>query len=181
MRILQNNTLILALDIQSKLFPVISDNEKLLIQLKKLFYGAKVLKLPFLVTEQYSKALGNTLSDLQDIIENEYLPLEKSSFSCMDDESFVKNLEESGKKNIIIGGIESHVCVLQTAIDMKSAGYNPIVIADAVSSRNPYDKKIALKRMRDEGVIFSTVESILFELQRYSGNDSFKAISKIIK
>lgn len=181
MRILKENSAVLALDIQARLFPHIFEHEQLLEKTTRLFQGMKVLDIPFVVTEQYSKALGSTLDELKEIIGEEYQPIEKSSFSCVGEPMFVKKLEDLGKKNIIIAGIESHVCVLQTVVDLIEAGYMPVVIADCVASRSPLDKKMALKRMRQEGAVISTYESILFELQGCSGTDQFKAISKIVK
>lgn len=181
MRILSDDTAFLSLDNQSRLFPTIFENDKLEINLLKLISGMKVLELPILVTEQYSRAIGATIESLVNLMGEKYQPIEKMSFSCMDEPNFVSALENLNRKNIIIGGIESHVCVLQTAIDMLSAGYQPIIIEDCVSSRNPNDKKYAIKRMALEGAVISTYESILFELQRFSGTEQFKAISKIIK
>jgi hypothetical protein len=181
MRILKEDTAVLALDIQSRLFPVIDNNEDLLEKMKRLFMGMNVLEIPYLVTEQYSKALGNTLDELQEIIGENYRPIEKMAFSCMGEPKFVEELKRLGKKNIIIAGIESHVCVLQTVVDLIAEGYNPIVVADAVSSRSKNDKKFAIKRMIKEGATITTYESILFELQQVSGTDTFKAISKIVK
>ena len=85
------------------------------------------------------------------------------------------------KENIIIAGIESHVCVLQTVLDLKRNGYHPVVVEDCVSSRNPNDKRIAIERMRQEGAIITTYESLLFELLRYSGTEQFRAISRLVK
>ena len=90
-------------------------------------------------------------------------------------------LRASGKSQIIICGIETHVCVMQTVIDLLEKGFIPVVIADCVSSRSPSDKHIALERMRQEGAIISTYESILFELARVAGTDTFKTISKLVK
>ncbi len=181
MRILKEDTAVLVLDIQSRLFPAIDNNAELLDRMKRLFMGMNVLEIPYIVTEQYSKALGNTLDELQEIIGENYKPIEKMSFSCMGEPKFVKELEKLGRKNIIISGIESHICVLQTVVDLIAAGYNPIVVADAVSSRSSKDKKFAIKRMIKEGATITTYESILFELQQVSGTDKFKAISKIVK
>lgn len=181
MRILKEETCVLSLDIQTRLLPHIYEYEAMLETAAKLFKGMKVLDIPFLVTEQYSKALGNTDENLQKEIGDEYKPIEKMSFSCMDEPSFVSALEKTGKKNVIIAGIESHVCILQTVVDMAAEGYQTIVVADAVSSRKYYDKKIALKRMAAEGAIITTYESLLFELQRVSGTPEFKEISKIVK
>jgi hypothetical protein len=181
MRILLEDTVFLSLDNQSRLFPSIFENEKLEINLLKLISGMKVLELPILVTEQYSKAIGATIESIVESLGDLYQPIEKMAFSCMDEPNFVSALKALNRKNVIICGIESHVCVLQTTIDMLDAGYKPIIIEDCVSSRNPNDKKHAIRRMARSGAIISTYESILFELQRYSGTDRFKAISKIIK
>ena len=110
-----------------------------------------------------------------------YQPIEKMSFSCCDNPEFMTALEATGRKNVIVIGIESHVCVLQTVIDLIERDYNPIVIEDCVSSRNLNDKIIAIERMSSEGAIISSCESILFELCRYSGTDEFKRMSKIVK
>jgi nicotinamidase-related amidase len=99
----------------------------------------------------------------------------------MDEPVFALHLGNSGKTNVIIGGIESHVCVLQTAVDLRENGYDPIVIADCISSRNPEEKQIALNRFLLEGIRVSTTESILFELTRSAGTTEFKAISKLVK
>ncbi|MEI6089068.1 MAG: hydrolase [bacterium] len=181
MRILIEDTAFLSLDNQSRLFPSIFENEKLEINLLKLISGMKVLDLPILVTEQYSKAIGSTIPSIINLLADKYHPIEKMAFSCMDEPNFVNALKAMNRKNVIICGIESHVCVLQTTIDMLSAGYQPIIIEDCVSSRNPNDKKHAIRRMARSGAIITTYESILFELQRFSGTDRFKAISKIIK
>ncbi len=102
-------------------------------------------------------------------------------FSCADNLTMLNKINEIGRKNILLFGIETHVCILQTAIDLKEKGYIPIVIEDCVSSRNINDKKIAIERLKSEGVIISTMESILFELCRVSGTDRFKSISKLVK
>ena len=93
----------------------------------------------------------------------------------------MSKLKDSGKKNVILCGIESHVCVLQTALDLLTNGFQPVLIEDCVSSRNLNDKNIAVERMRQEGAIISTYESILFELLEISGTETFKEISKIVK
>jgi nicotinamidase-related amidase len=93
----------------------------------------------------------------------------------------MEGIATSGKENIIIAGIESHVCVMQTAIDLINNGYHPVVVEDCVSSRSENDKKMAIERMRDEGAIITTCESILFELLRFSGTEQFKGISKLVK
>lgn len=142
--------------------------------------GLKVLEIPFLVTEQYTKGLGFTILPLK-MAFGDYSSIEKIAFSCCDEPKFVNALSVTGKKNVILCGIETHVCVLQTTLDLLQEGYQPIVIEDCVSSRKPSDKHTAIERMRQEGAIISSLESILFELTRYSGTETFKAISKLVK
>lgn len=180
MRILKNNSVALMIDIQEKLFPHMAEGEALLHNSQRLIEGIKALGLTILVTEQYRKGLGLTIPALAQQIPS-VTSVEKAAFSCCDEPEFMKQLSTCGKKNVILFGIEAHVCVLQTVLDLISAGYQPVVVADCTSSRKLSDKEIAMKRMRREGAIMTTYESILFELCRVSGTDSFKAISKIVK
>jgi nicotinamidase-related amidase len=180
MRILREQTAGLVIDIQEKLFPFISNNEILARNAEILVKGLKALEIPVIVTEQYAKGLGPTIQPLQPLLA-EYGILEKMAFSCCDDPAFVKKLESLGKKFIVITGIESHVCVLQTAIDLLENNYIPVVVEDCVSSRRLNDKLMAVNRLRRAGAVITTYESVLFELLRYSGTDEFKAISKLVK
>ncbi|HEY5534087.1 MAG TPA: isochorismatase family protein [Ignavibacteria bacterium] len=180
MRINRIDTIAVVIDVQQRLYPYIHDNHKLTDKLVRLVKGLRVLGIEIIVTEQYSKGLGNTIPEVQEAL-GEYNHLEKTSYSCCGLNDFNTILKNSGKNNVIIAGIESHVCVLQTVTDLCAKGYLPFVIEDCVSSRNPNDKKIAIERMRKEGAIISTYESILFELMDISGTDEFKAISKIVK
>jgi nicotinamidase-related amidase len=181
MRILKKDTACVVVDYQERLFPVIAENDQIAEKAAKLINGLNVLSVPMFVTEQYPKGLGETIEPVRDALGDKYIPIVKSEFSCFDNEDFLGAYENLGRKNIIIIGIESHVCVLQTAIDAADKGYNPIVIADCVSSRNLNDKKFALKRFLREGIRVSTYESILFELCRDSAAPEFKAISQIVK
>ena len=180
MRILKEKTALLVIDFQERIFPAIWEHEKLLVTVPKLINGLKVLEIPVFVTEQYVKGLGPTVSGIAEAI-NGIERIEKSSFSCCDESRFMMELASSGRDHIIITGIESHVCVLQTVIDLIQNGYHPIVVEDCISSRNPNDKVMAVARMRQEGAVITTYESILFELLRYSGGETFKAISRLVK
>lgn len=180
MRILKEETLGLIIDIQEKLFPHMDNNQELIKNVEILLQGMKILEVPLLLTEQYPRGLGPTVGQVRFHIED-FNPVEKISFSCCDEVNLMHELEASGRKNIIICGIEAHVCVLQTVIDLLEKDYVPVVISDCVSSRSPGDKLIALERMRSEGAVISTYESILFELARIAGNDAFKKISKLVK
>lgn len=180
MRILKEESAGLIVDIQERLFPHIFEYEKIEKNTQILIDGLKILEVPIIVTEQYRKGLGLTIPSISNALED-YESIEKMSFSCCDNENFEAELERVNKKNVIIAGIETHVCVLQTVADLLEAGYQPVVVEDCVSSRKEKDKNIAIKRMRQEGAIITSYESILFELARVSGTDSFKAISKLVK
>jgi nicotinamidase-related amidase len=168
------------IDVQEKLLPVMHERENLINNLKILTEGLQVLSVPIIVTQQYTKGLGETIDELSSLIP-EFLPIEKTTFSCYDEPAFVEALEEIDAPNVIIFGIESHVCVLQTAIDLKEAGYNPIIIQDCTSSRSAANKQIALERFKYEGIMISSYESILFELTRSAKSPEFKSISKLVK
>ncbi|MDA3818503.1 MAG: hydrolase [Prolixibacteraceae bacterium] len=180
MKLDKQNSVVLVVDIQERLFPVMSNKESLLESNKKLLAGAQVLDLPVLVTQQYTKGLGETLPELSELIKD-FSPIEKTVFSCYDEPDFISALEEKDRQNVVITGIESHVCVLQTAIDLKEAGYNPVVVFDCVSSRKESDKALALERFRHEGIMVTGMESLLFELTRGAKEPGFKEISKIVK
>ncbi|MCX6148449.1 MAG: hydrolase [Candidatus Kapabacteria bacterium] len=181
MRILKENTIGLVIDIQYRLFSHIYDFENLEFHILRLIRGLKALNIPIQITEQYVKGLGPTITTIQEELDEDYKPIEKMEFSCLDNESYSLALKSTGKKNVIIMGIESHVCVMQTVIDLIANGYQPIVIEDCVSSRKLSDKNTAINRMRAEGAIISSYEAILFELCRVSGTEEFKLISKIVK
>lgn len=180
MRILQKETAAIVVDIQEKLFPHIHDGEKILQNCLKLIEGLQILSIPVIVTQQYTKGLGPTV---QSVIQKfpEFRYIEKLSFSCFDEPAFTEQIKTSGKKYIILCGIESHVCVLQTCIDMLAAGLIPVIAEDCVSSRKLNDKLVAIERMRQEGARITTMESILFELVRRADAETFKSISKIVK
>jgi nicotinamidase-related amidase len=180
MRIEKEHTIGLIIDIQERLFPAMAEKEEFLRNCGILINGLQELAIPLLATQQYTKGLGETLPEVTSIISS-FDPIEKTSFSCYDEPVFVGKLESLTVKNVLICGIESHVCVLQTAVDLKNAGYNPVVLYDCVSSRDLRNKQLALERFRYEGIMVAGVESILFELTRGAKAPKFKAISKLVK
>lgn len=181
MRIKKDDVVALMIDIQYRLFTHIYEFEQLELNCARLINGLQTLEIPIHVTEQYVKGLGPTIQSLQEVLDEDYQPVEKLSFSCVDSNEYFAKLKESEKKTVILFGIETHVCVLQTAIDLKANGYNVFVVADCVSSRKESDKEYALERMKQEGVFICSYESILLEICRFAGSDTFKKVSSIIK
>lgn len=171
---------LLVIDMQEKLLNTIKDRYDLLQRTELLIEAAKVLSVPVLLTEQYPKGLGGTHKQLEPYLEH-VQTFEKCSFSAAGEESFLSTLKSMDLRHIAIAGIETHVCVCQTALDLKVRGYEVSVCADAVSSRNTRDRDVAIERMKNAGVIITTVEALIFELLEKSGGAEFKAILKLIK
>jgi len=180
MRITRENTIGLIVDIQERLVPAMAESETLVKNCKILVEGLQTLHIRLMATQQYTKGLGETISEISAIVPN-FSPIEKRDFSCCDETSVREQLKLNGAHNVIICGIESHVCVLQTAIDLKEIGYNPVVVMDCVSSRSLDNVDLAAERFRYEGIMMTSYESILFELTRSSAAEEFRAISKLVK
>lgn len=180
MRIKKENTIGLIVDIQERLVPAMWEKEALLKNSQILIQGLNELRLPLVVTQQYTKGLGETIPELKSVFP-EFSFIEKRDFSCCDEPAVYEKLKELNTQNVIICGIESHVCVLQTAVDLKESGFNPIVVMDCVSSRTKENIEMARERFRHEGIMMTSYESILFELTRSSAAPEFKAISKLVK
>ncbi len=145
-----------------------------------LLEGFRILQIPLVITEQYPKGLGPTLEPLSLLLEKEPV-IEKISFSCCGEPGVRDKLNSLKRPTIIICGIEAHVCVLQTVVDLVEQGYRAVVVEDCISSRKPEDKRVAVERMRSEGAVITTCESVLFELTGVAGTDEFKAISRLVK
>lgn len=180
MRINKENSIGLIIDMQEKLVPHIHNNKFIVENCLKIIHGLKILDVPLLVTQQYTKGLGDTIPEINKAIGN-FTYIEKNTFSCYREPAFIQVLNRIGRRNVIIVGIETHVCLLQTSLDLIYNNFNPVIIIDATGSRKETDKEVALWRIRDIGSIVSTTESILFELCKKAGTDEFKAISKLIK
>jgi len=180
MRINRQMSAGLLVDVQEKLFPHMDQHDELLRRTRILLEGLQLLQVPLLVTEQYPKGLGSTLEPLSMLLDKQDV-IEKLSFSCCGEAAFSDTLRSLDRSTIILCGIEAHVCVLQTAVDLLEGGFAVVVVEDCISSRNPEDKRVAVERMRSEGAVISTCESLLFELTEVAGTDEFKAISRLIK
>jgi nicotinamidase-related amidase len=180
MRIKKENTIGVVIDIQSRLYPFIQDHELLTGKNKILIEGLRILKIPIVVTQQYTQGLGETIPEIAAVL-GDYKHIEKKAFSCCDEPRFNEDLALSSKMYVVVTGIEAHVCVMQTVTDLIGQGYIPVVVEDCIGSRNPNDKNMAVERMRQSGAIITTYESILFELLKYSGTDQFREISRLVK
>lgn len=180
MRIKRDQCAGLLIDIQERLFPHMDRKDDLLRKNLMLIEGLKILGVPLFFTEQYPRGLGPTHESIREVL-GTIPPIEKTAFSCCDEPEYIKTLEKHKRNALIICGIEAHVCVMQTAVDLLESGYSAVVVEDCISSRNPEDKRVAIHRMRSEGAVITTCESILFELARISGTEEFKAISRLVK
>lgn len=177
MRLHRTTAALLVIDVQQKLMPVIHDADVVAANIERLVRGAHVLGVPVLVTEQYVKGLGPTIEPLRRVLEETsgYAPFEKSAFSAS---GCIPKLD---RRQILIAGVETHVCVHQSAIDLLAAGHEVTIVEDAVSSRTPRNRDIALRRLAQEGARPSSTEMALFELCAVSGTDEFRAISRLVK
>ncbi len=182
-----HQSLLLLVDLQTKLFNAMPDKEALTKNLITLTKGAALLNIPILVTEQYPTGLGSTIPELAEVIKAHPLQngqvnaIDKLSFSCWGEQRFRLALDNAGKKQILLAGIEAHVCVYQTAIDLLGAGYRVQVVADAVSSRSARNRDIGLQKMHDAGAPTTSIEMALFELLKTAQSPVFKEISKLVK
>lgn len=180
MRIKAEETAVLVVDYQERLVPVIHDNQAIIEKAVMLLKGTKALGLPFIMPRQYPKGLGDIVPEIREAV-GEYTPMDKLSFSACGETEIMDYIRSLNKKNVIVCGIEAHVCVLQSVIDLVAEGFQPILICDCLGSRSPYDKEIGIQRAVQEGALTSTAEAILFELTNKAGSDVFKTISKLVK
>lgn len=176
----RNETALLIIDIQDRIFRVMLNPEILIQNTIKLIEGFKILDIPIFVTEQYPNGLGETEFRIKESLK-EIIPIHKLSFSCSGAGELFGTFKKRNIKQVTLAGIESHVCIQQTALDLIANGFQVSLAADACSSRKESDYSISLERMRSAGVIVTTTEAILFELLNVCGTEEFKKISKIVK
>ena len=181
-RIAREDTQAMIIDVQERLTPHIFEHEKIVKKTVTLIKGLQALGIPIMLNEQYKKGLGDTLPEIRDVLEGDNAKsFEKVTFSACDNDDSWHYLAQQNRSIVLLFGVEAHVCVMQTALDLLDNGMQPVIIGDAVGSRFPYDKKQAIRRIRRAGGVISTVESILFELCRSSKDPAFKTISNLIK
>lgn len=173
------DALLLVIDLQEKLLPAMHESDACLAGAMKLIGAAKVLGVPTLVTEQYPQGLGHTVAPAREAL-GDAPCFEKMLFSaCIP--AVREAIATLGSRQVIITGIEAHVCVQLTVLDLLREGKQVFVCVDAISSRRTLDRNVALDRMRQAGAVITTVESVVFELLGQAGGDKFKQILKIVK
>jgi nicotinamidase-related amidase len=182
-RLHRAEAVLIVIDVQEKLMPVIDDHDAVARNIDRLVRGCKVLDVSAMLTEQYVKGLGPTIPSIRKAFEETvgYQPIEKNCFSGWGCAEFVTELRLLQKKQAIVAGVETHVCVYQTVVDLLGNGYEVTIAADAVGSRNASNKDVALRRMIAEGAKLSSTEMALFEMLVSSGTDEFRAISKLVR
>jgi nicotinamidase-related amidase len=174
------DTVLLVIDVQGKLHEIMHDKDTLDANLERLIRCAQLLELPILVTEQIPEKLGPTSEPFKSLL-GEVAALAKTAFSCCGDLKFLTRLRALGKGQVVLVGIEAHVCVYQTAMDLLQADYAVSVVADAVSSRSVENKELALQALRDAGAAILPTETVLFGLLRDAADPRFKALLQLIK
>ena len=174
------NSVLVVIDVQGKLAQMMHGRDELLAALQKLIRGAQALGLPILWMEQNPGRMGETVPEVKALLAGQSA-MAKMTFSCYGDPSFIENLESIGCRQVLLAGIETHVCVYQTAADLIQHGYVVEVVADAVSSRKPADRDIGLARIQAGGAHLTCVEMALFELMRTANHPAFKEILGIVR
>jgi len=180
----RNEALLMVIDVQERLAPAMEKNlfPGVVENIKILVDSALILGLPIFVTEQYSKGLGKTVGDISSLLKGkEYTLFEKMTFCCVRDKNILKGLEDSGRKQVILCGIEAHVCVYQTGIDLLNGGYEVYLVADAVCSRKKENMEIGRRGLVSAGAVEISTETVGFSLLKIAGTPEFKNFSKIIK
>jgi nicotinamidase-related amidase len=174
------DTVLMVIDMQGNLYESMQDKEFLSENVRKLIRGIQVFGIPVIVTEQIPEKLGPTIPSVVELLpEGRRIP--KSDFSCCGDEKIMKALKAVERRQVLLCGIEAHVCVYQTAIDLLGFGYEVHLVADAVSSRTVMNREIGIEKMRDQGAHLASTEMVLFELIRTAEDPKFKEIFKIVK
>ena len=182
MRLTREGSTLVVADVQERLFAAMDaeHREEVVKNLKLLAAAARRLGLPILVTEQYPKGLGHTLPELREAL-GPIEPLEKVAFSCCDADGFMTRLKAAKTRQVILAGIEAHVCVLVTGLDLLGAGYPVHVAADAVTSRTQGSWRIGVDQLRQAGAVITTTESVVFQLLQKADTDDFRALAPLIK
>jgi nicotinamidase-related amidase len=183
MALARERTALVVCDVQERLFPAMDNDhrEEVMRNIKVLTTSARRLRVPILVTEQYPKGLGHTLQEVLDALGPETERLPKVTFSCCALDAFRARLEATGARQVVLTGIEAHVCVLMSALDLMALGYAVQVAADAVTSRSQANWRLAMDQLRQAGAVVTVTESIVFQLLRQADTDDFRELARLIR
>ncbi|MFC5080365.1 Isochorismatase family protein [Vibrio thalassae] len=176
----QDNSQLMIIDVQGKLAQIMHDKERLFTNLHTLTKAAKLMELPIIWVEQIPDKLGHTIDEIRQELPH-LSPIAKDVFSAWGEKSVQETLQSSNRKQIILVGIEAHICVHQTACDLIEQGYEVHLVVDAISSRTPENKDLAIHRLSQQGAVLTSTEMALFELQKVARGDQFKHLLKLIK
>lgn len=176
-----NNAALVVIDVQGRLAQLMHNKESFFANVERMIKGAQVLDLPILWSEQAPEKLGETIPQLRELLLESSQPVAKVSFSCCGNHSFMNQLKSLKRDQLLITGLETHICVYQTTRDLLDLGYKVQVVADAVSSRTLENKQLGLERMKEAGASLTSTEMSLFELLRVAEGPKFKTISQLVK
>ena len=174
------NTILLVIDVQEKLARVMHERDTMVANLQRLVKGIKVLGVPVIVTEQYPKGLGSTVPEIASLLQDVPV-IPKNSFSCWNDETFLRSFKSMNRKQVLVSGIEGHVCVYQTVCDLVKNGFETYAVSDTITSRTPENRQLSLAMMQQAGARLTGMEAALFELLKVAEGEKFKEISRIVK
>src|SRR5262245_12841466 len=176
-------TALVVCDVQERLFPAMDSDhrEEVMRNIKVLTTSARRLRVPIIVTEQYPKGLGHTLQEVLDTLGPDAERLPKVTFSCCGSEEFRTRLDTTGARHIVMTGIEAHICVLTTTLDLTALGHTVQVAADAVTSRTQANWRLAMDQLRQAGAVVTATESILFQLLGQADTDDFRELARLIR
>jgi nicotinamidase-related amidase len=184
MLIARDKSQLLIVDVQDKLLDAVSGKDRVVERCIRLVRAARTLEVPITVSEQYPQGLGPTVDPIREAYGNAGFIVDKVEFSCVRSEPLKERLHElrrQGRPQVVIGGIEAHVCVLQTAIDLEAQGFKAFVVADAIGSRSKVNRKLAINRLMNAGVDVVDSEMVLFEWLERAGTHEFKELQALIK
>jgi isochorismate hydrolase len=183
MTLTRERAVLVVCDVQDRLFPAMDADhrEEVMRNIKVLATSARRLSVPIVVTEQYPKGLGHTLPELMETLGPDIEPHEKVTFSCYGAETFRARLEASGAREIVLTGIEAHVCVLMSALDLVATGHTVHVVADAVTSRSQANWRFAMEQLRQADAVVTTTETVLFQLLRQADTDEFRELARLVR
>jgi nicotinamidase-related amidase len=176
-----DDTQLVVVDMQEAFLRVIWERERVVKNVVTLMEAARVLRMPIVPTLQYAERLGDPIPEVKKRLPPQCVPFDKMCFSCMGEEAFASEVLRSGRKQVLLCGVETHICISQTAHDLLAQGYQVHVAADAVSSRTQSNWEIGLSRMERAGILLSSTEMAIYELMYEAGTPEFKEILEFVK